>query len=54
MKSTLIYFIIIQVFPKDSIDDSYKYIVKSNENREYTLFMNHNKSLGDTIYYKYK
>lgn len=52
MKTVILYFIITQVFPKDSIDNSYKYIVRSDQDREFVLFMNTHKSLGDTVYIK--
>lgn len=52
MKTVLLYFIITQVFPKDTVDNSYKYIARSNEDREFVLFMNSHKCLGDTVYVK--
>lgn len=46
----ILYLVVIQCFPKDSLDNSYKYIAVSNTNKEYTVFTTKHFNQNDTIF----
>lgn len=48
----VLYLVVINTFPKDSLDDSYKYIGISDKGREYTVFTRKHFHLNDTIFIK--
>lgn len=50
MKTIVMYFIIIQAYPKDSLDNSYRYDCISNLDRRYTVFTDRYKQVGDTLF----
>jgi hypothetical protein len=50
----ILYFVILQVSPKDTIDNSYQYKAIANTKMEYTMFTNVHKNVGDTIYFHKK
>jgi hypothetical protein len=47
----ILYLVILQVSPKDTVDNSYQYKTIADTKMEYTMFTTVHKNVGDTIYF---